>query len=277
MQSAIASSMTAGRQGALACAPDEALIVPATAADAIRCGLLAQLAAPTDSPGSMKASLVAALAVDVDSVIATIASAGTAQTIVAASFDGVGVGGAGALMSPARRLGLALSSHANWDATVAYITGEDASGRVIKEALLIPDAGNVTVTTKNYFSRVTELYIPVQGGASGTATLGVTADDAQFSRRESGIVVYNPHHEPYTADEAFTAADPVGILQRGRIWVPVEAAVAVNAQAYVRCATASTNIRGQWTGAPTANFAALPNAVFRTSTSGAGLAVLELL
>lgn len=277
MQSAIASSLTAGRQGLLANGGYEPKIMPRIAYDAVRCGVLALLAAGTDvgSPGLAK--LVPSLDIDVDSVIATIASAASAQTIVAASFDGVGVGGLGAIMSPARRLGLVLSSHANWDLTTAYITGTDMYGHVIKEAIVIPDAGNATVTTKNYFARVTELYIPAQSGTSGTATLGVTADDAMFSRRDSGIVVYNPAHEPYATGEAFTAQDPIGVLTEGRIWVAVEAAVADGDIPYVRCATVSTDIRGQWRSGPASNFAPYPDAVFRSATSGAGLAILELL
>jgi hypothetical protein len=280
MQTTYASTLRAGRAGMLADnGPND--IHSKIATDAVRNGLLAQFDTSYPhvggalSPG--KAKLIAALAVDAVSILATGgAGAVTAQTLTSAAFNGVGVGGSGAKMSPARRVTMTLNSHANWDLTDAYISGFGTDGRPLREALVVPDGGNVTLTTKNFFAQVTEIYLPAQAGTAATFTVGVSADEGEFCRRDSGVVIYNPHHEAYTSDDGYTAGDVFGLLLRGRIWVPVEGTVADGDAAFVRTATASTNIRGQWKSGPAANFTQLPNAWFRSSNTD-GLAILELL
>lgn len=107
---------------------------------------------------------------DVDAIIVAGASSGSLQTIT--SFDGV-IGGAA--MTPARSLQLVLSSHADWDATTATITGTDENGDAISEAFAIPNSGNATVTGSKRFKTVTQVSIPAQSGAGGTFTLGIRA------------------------------------------------------------------------------------------------------
>lgn len=75
-------------------------------------------------------------------------------------------------MNSPRIVTLALSSHADWDATVATVTGLDAAGDIFRENLLIPNGGNTTVTGVRHFASVTSRYIPAQSGTGGTATLG---------------------------------------------------------------------------------------------------------
>jgi hypothetical protein len=249
------------------------------ATDAIRNGLLCQFDAASPNVGGAyspgKAKLVAQLLVDAVAILATGgASAATAQTIT--SFNGVGVGGGGAKMSPARRVTMALSNNANWSSSTAILSGYDAHGAPIRELLVIPASGNVTLTSKAFFQYVTELYIPAQGGAAGTYTLGVTADDGVFTRRDSGILIYNPAHEPYDSNDAVTAGDVCAVLLKGRIWVPCEGTVAEGDSVFVRAATVSTDIRGQFRSGAAANFSPLSGAVWRSSNVSS-LAILELL
>lgn len=67
--------------------------------------------------------------------------------------------------------------------------------------------------------------------------------------------------------------DCVGFMRKGRVWVPVVDAVAVDAAAYFLWDTADA---GKFSDDSSGNRDAVPTGVFRTSTSGAGLAVLEL-
>lgn len=109
---------------------------------------------------------------DVDAILSGGASSTSLQTLSGASLNGVL--GYRAL-SPSRRITLVLSSHADWDASTATITGKDANGTTITETLSIPNGGNTTLTTTKLFARVTSVAIPIQSGTGGTFTVGVAA------------------------------------------------------------------------------------------------------
>lgn len=74
---------------------------------------------------------------------------------------------------PARALALVLSSHANWDATTAVVTGIDENDDVITENFSIPNNGNATVDGVKFFKQVTSIAIPAQSGTAGTWSLGI--------------------------------------------------------------------------------------------------------
>ena len=118
------------------------------------------------------AAAINALA-DVDAILATGgASSTSAQTLSGASLNGaLGY----RALSPSRRITLVLSSHADWDASTAVVTGKDANGTTITENLTIPNGGNTTLTTTKLFARVTSVTIPIQSGTGGTFTVGVAA------------------------------------------------------------------------------------------------------
>lgn len=213
----------------------------------------------------------AADAADPDGIIATIASAATAQTLSGASLDGV-IGGND--MLPPRNVVLVLSSHANWDLSIARVTGTDHEGNVITEELVIPDAGNATVTGVKHFRSVTSLYIPAQSGTSGTATLGTGSSLGPIgSEVVHGIALYDASREP----EAYPVDYVVPVLRRGRVYVQAEAAVDVGAPVYVRFVVTGDEQLGGLRGAPDANDCALlKGARWASKTTGAGLAVVEL-
>lgn len=76
------------------------------------------------------------------------------------------------------------------------------------------------------------------------------------------------------------ANDMVPVMTKGRVWVTVEGAVTNGAAAFVRFAAGGGgSILGLFRAdADTATAVAIPNGagIFRTATSGAGLALLEL-
>ncbi|MEY5060891.1 MAG: hypothetical protein RIS45_812, partial [Planctomycetota bacterium] len=101
------------------------------------------------------------------------ASAGGAQNLTSASWDGVLAGARFAL--PAK-LTVTLNSNANWDATVGSITYPNENGELVTESLTIPDGGNAVLTTTGYASGPpTAVTIPQQSGAAATYTIGVSA------------------------------------------------------------------------------------------------------
>lgn len=126
----------------------------------------------------LAAAITARGAADADAILATGgASAATLQTISGAALNGA-VGRS--VMSPARRLSVTLSNHADWNATTGTVTGTDDNGDVQTETFAIPDGGNTTVNLTKHFRTVTSIAIPGQGGAGGTFTVGtrvyLTAD-----------------------------------------------------------------------------------------------------
>lgn len=106
---------------------------------------------------------------DVDAIITARASAAAPQVINGAGLNGVVGGGA---MSPPRSLQLVLNNHADWDVSIAVVTGKNAAGEVITENFAIPNGGNVIVNGTKLFAQVTQVDIPAQSGVGGSFTLG---------------------------------------------------------------------------------------------------------
>lgn len=109
-------------------------------------------------------------AVDVDAFLT--ATATSASPVTHTSFNGV-VGTSD--LQPARRLTFTLSSHADFNAVVAVVTYLDQSGRQVSENVNLPDAGNATVTTTGWVSKLISVAIPAQGGTGGSYTIGIAA------------------------------------------------------------------------------------------------------
>jgi hypothetical protein len=201
------------------------------------------------------------------------ATAATAQTVSGAAFDGtIGQG----RIIPAQQITLTANSHANWDATVITFYGEDCDGREISEDVLMPDAGNVTIETKQAFGRLVSVYIPAQGGTAGTFTIGTKPAFAEFSRRDLlGASIWQSAHEPYTSD-SYSDKDEMPVLRKGRMYVVVEDAVANGDNVYVRIVTSGGDVPGQFGGERSASFALVRGAFYRSTAAIDGVAVVEL-
>ena len=105
----------------------------------------------------------------------------------------------------------------------------------------------------------------VQIGASDT--LCVKATTAVY-----GVAIQHPTltMSDTTGNAAYAQGDGVSILRAGRVWVAVDGAVAINAQAYWDVAAGAFN-------ATSTDNIIVAGGRFVTSTSGAGLAILEIM
>lgn len=218
-------------------------------ASGVKSGLaVVRKAAPESTPGGSPGTVAGmaaspAIGVDADAIAATIASAGTAQTLSGASLDGA-VGDA--VMVPSRKVSLTLSNHADWDATTAIVTGMDANGELITESLSIPDTGNATVSGTKAFARVLSLYIPAQSGAGGTATLGIQAGGEDLGPYQlAGIALYEPTVESAGDGSAeFLDEQDVPVLQAGGVYVTAEDTPTPDDPVYCRVTAAGAEEAG---------------------------------
>lgn len=238
-----------------------------------RVGNLTLLSGPTN--GALEAAEVAPLAALTSSataILASTASSASVATITSGSTPAL----QDARINPARRITAIFSSQANWDLTTIYISGEDVMGNPIREALVLPDTGGVTLTTKQFFSRVTEVYLPAQSGTAGTFTMGYTADEGIYHPETVGVLIRDTAREPLDANDALADNDNADVVKRGKIWVKVESAVtAKGIPAYLRTATSGNNVMGQWSGAAAAGFTLQPWAFFQCLSDSDGFAVLH--
>lgn len=221
------------------------------------------------------ASIAALPAADADAVATALASAATAQTFVAASFDGeIGAG----LITPPRTVRLLLNAHADWDATLLQITYITADGTEKTDIIPIPDAGDVILKTQSPVMRVVSIDLPAQTGTNGTIAVGVDNTEIALDRGHyPGVAMYTPGVEPSTAAVGDVDAEKsTDVLVAGCIYVIVEAAVEAGMPCYVRMVESGTDLRGQVRGDPAANFARLVGASFKTSAAIDGLAILEV-
>ena len=111
----------------------------------------------------------------------------------------------------------------------------------------------------------------VTGGSAVTVTVtagtdmvlrGVAARTSVEAASQNGTLA-----TPGNGTAKYNVNDAVNILTQGKLWVPVADAVEANATAYLTSA-------GAWTDEASGNTQTAY--VFRTSTSGAGLAVLDV-
>jgi hypothetical protein len=220
--------------------------------------------------GDDDAKLPSVPTADPDAIIATIGSTTGIQSLSGASLDGVIGGGR---ISPPRQISLVLSSHANWDATNATLSGEDENGVAITETLAIPDGGNTTVTSTKYFSRVTSLGIPAQAGTSGTATLGTAAGFTIDTNEVLGIVVRETSREPGN----YVDADPLPVATKGRFFATVEDAHESGDPVYVRFVAGVGEQLGAVRSSPdSTDCVRFTRAAIRSSGAAGALAAIEI-
>ncbi len=222
----------------------------------------------------MQVKPIAALAADVDSILASGgASAASAQLIEVASANGVIGGGR---IVPAQQITITLSSHANWDVGEAKIAYEDVDGKLVTEKVIMPDAGNVTITTLGAASRFVSAYIPVQGGTAGTFTIGTAPTACELSLADfPGIALRDSARRPYTND-AYDDKDPVNIGTQGDFAVTVEDAVVAGDHVYVRVVASGADVRGQFGGERSSSFARLVGARYIKGAAIDAVAVVGL-
>lgn len=215
--------------------------------------------------------LAAPDAADADGIVAALATAAAAQSLTGASLDGA-VGAAE--MFPARNITMTLSSHADYNLTTAYVRGLDENGLPQEEAFVIPDAGNTTLTGNKFFSYVTEVYIPAQGGTGGSTQVGFGSKLGPIDKYFRGISVYDNTTEP----GGYAEDDEVPYCDEGVIYVQSETAVDPTKPVYVRLVIAGAEVLGAFRATADSNdLALLKRARWSEKTTGAGIAGLRLL
>lgn len=206
---------------------------------------------------------------DAFATAAVIISAATAQTVAAASFDGVVATGE---LFPPRNVTLTLSNHADWDATEAVVTGTDEDGRVVQETLLIPNGGNATVTGLRHFRTVSSIYIPAQSGTGGTATLGFGSSLGPIDHGVHGVAIYDASREP----EAYPVDYVVPCLKKGRIVVNCETSYTDGNPVFVRFIASGDEVAGQVRATADANDCALMKRARFVGSGTAGVCTIDL-
>jgi len=198
------------------------------------------------------------------------ASSGSLQTISGAALNGAT--GTGTLRQ-ARTVTVTLSSHADWDASTAVLTGKGVNGETVVENLTIPNGGNATLTTVGLYTSVTSLVIPAQSGTGGTFTIGTGAALGPINACVAGVVPFTPAASSLTP----AAGTVVNLVRQGRVSVLSEDAVTEGGPVYVRMTAGDGESVGAFRGTPdSTNCALLQGARWASTTSAAGLAVLEL-
>ena len=197
------------------------------------------------------------------------ASSGSIQTIAAADMSG---DLAETELFPPRNVTLTLSSHADWDATTAVVTGTDENGATVTESLSIPNGGNATVTGTQMFRTVTQLVIPAQSGTGGTFTFGVGSTFGTVDHIVAGATVRDNTRSAVN----YAEGDLMPVARDAEMWVTSETAVKDGDPVYVRVRVASSETIGAVRATPSSGYTVrLKNARF-TSTNSAGLSRVDL-
>lgn len=198
------------------------------------------------------------------------ASSASNQTISGAALNGAT--GTGTLRQ-ARTVTVVLSSHADWDATTAVLTGKGVNGETVVENLTIPNGGNATLTSTNLYTSVTSLYIPAQTGTGGTFTIGTGDALGPINAAAAGVVAFSPARSSLT----YAVGEMASLVRQGRVWVSAEDAVSEGGPVYVRMTAGDGESVGALRGTPdSTDCALLVGARWASTTSAAGLALVEL-
>lgn len=122
----------------------------------------------------------------------------------------------------------------------------------------------------------------IQGASDdGECDLPSASGDVTAGIKGLGVAIFDPTLMttwPPGTTSPYPVGQAVAVLRRGRIWVAVEEAVNAGDQAYVRYSSGGggTQLGAFRKSADTATAAALKGSRYMTTTTGAGLALLEI-
>lgn len=203
---------------------------------------------------------------DNDAIKTTFNSSASAQTFVAADFNGViGAGRIG----PARAITFtATANAAQFGAVEIEVIGYDPSGNPVRDVIRYDGSTLATpFPTSIPFSGPVQVFIPAGAGATGEGELGV--GDQVVGYGKADILGMNCAFAETTKEVAQAAGydhdDMTGlnVVQIGVVEATVEAtaatAVVYGAEVWMRYKEVGTDLRGQLTGpqAPGGNYAKL--------------------
>lgn len=221
--------------------------------------------------GASTARHLEADAADVDAFLATGgASSASVQTISGAALNGAT---GTATLRQARTVTVTLSSHADWDATTAVLTGKGIDGQTVVENLSIPNGGNAALTSVNLYTSVTSLYIPAQSGTGGTFTIGTGSELGPIDAAAAGVVAL----ENTRASANYAVGEMAPVVSQGRVWVDSETAAPEGAPVYVRMVAGDGESLGAVRHTPdSTDCALLRGASFAKTIAAAGRTLVEL-
>jgi hypothetical protein len=243
-------------------------------------GIAPGLAVFRTTSGDATAGFPTSIAQDVDAIKTTFGSTAGIQSFTIADFNGAI--GDDRIFPPAK-IELVLSSHADWDATSATLTGLDENGLPVSETLAIPNGGNATVTSSNHYSFVKTLTVPAQSGVGGSATLGVSATRTLGGGDVLGVSVIDASKTLESSlsssnNEVYEDDTVMPVLRKGRICVVCETAFTAGSCPLVRLVAAGAEQLGGFRTGTTDSGDAIEwrAARFMNSGSAAGIGVLEV-
>lgn len=121
--------------------------------------------------------------VDADGIMVAAATIASDTTYTGTQFDGILAPGTGpALIKSPKRVTITAGggTPAHWTGGNLIVTGKDADGKALVETVTSA-AGAGTTTTVGYFSEVSSIFVPAQGGTGATVAFGVAADPANIA------------------------------------------------------------------------------------------------
>ena len=227
------------------------------AEDATRPGNVSLRGDDAASEGKGSRSVTAPDAADADAIVLVLASAAAPQNISGAGLDGVI--GAGVMLPP-RNISIVFDASTDWDPTTGLLTGEAPDGSEITEEFAI--ATSTTFTGTKTFRRITNIFVPTQTGAGGTATVGTGTRLGELGGADVlGLVRYLAARElDDNATAEFAQFDILSIITGGRVWVETETVVVDGDPVFVRLVISGMEVLGAFLNVPDGTLAA-PDAV----------------
>ena len=139
----------------------------------------------------------------------------------------------------------------------------------------LADIGNADVITRanSQGAAIPFGTFVTKGAAEGQAVLPTAS--AQVTGLAGLGVTLRSHTQPQ--EEGYADGDPMPVIKKGRVWVPVEDAVTAESAAFVRFVAAGAEQLGAFrSDADGTDAVALPGAKFVCDAEAGGLALLDL-
>lgn len=139
----------------------------------------------------------------------------------------------------------------------------------------LADVGNADIVTRaNAYGDTIPFGVFVTKGTNEGEAVPPEATGEVTGLVGLGVVVRS-HTQPQ--DEGYADGDPMPVLKRGRVWVPVEDAVTAESAAFVRFVAAGAEQLGAFrSDADGTDAVALPGAKFVTDADAGELALLDI-
>lgn len=214
-----------------------------------------------------------AVAADDDAIMVAVATSASQQILGTGgtAFDGVVAAGR---ISPPSKLTIIRSSHADHDAVAHVLVGLDENGITVTETLTGANGGGDTLTTTNFYSRLTSVTIAAQAGVGGTTKVGILGPASRTLEGADVLGVSLREHHARTSpsetdNQLWDDGVEMPVLRHGRLYVLMENAFRAGECPLVRVVASGAEQRGAFRGiGDTDSGDAIPFRRGRTLNSG---------